>query len=462
MNNENWDYDKMNELLDLTDDNPTEDLTETEINGLDEDNETEQEQKPQGFSKNPWTKLTLIALVAGLGFGTVGFFLANIPTTGNSTSAERLNSEKEEEEIEIRSNEEELKAQLAVARQERQMIELGERMNNELPNVVIEKPKKIPEPEIIVESPPLISPIHEAPPPVYQPPTPKSNPPTPKPNPPPQHSLNDWLALAGMGSYGGGVVNSEQSQQPEQPPPRQIINQPTVQPVVNTQPRINLLAQSNPQNNLSREEQRLMGRTFLRAGTRVKAEIVNSMIAVEGESPFLAVITSEPIEVDGRIVIPAGTEIIFESGVHSSGLVVANAISLFMDSTEIELPSQVLQLRTGEGQPLMASRQNNPRGEILRRDATGFALGALGKVGEITNRARTTSTFTGVTGTGSTSTFNEPNYTGAVLEGGFNPLARQWEQRNQDAIKQLQNQGVVWAIPPGQSVEIIIARSFSL
>ena len=465
---ETWDYNGVNQLLDLTDvySEDEEENTETTVieDEFDDELMEEEEPKKKGFAKNPFLKMALIGGIIGAGALFIGAIFSLRPTTQNNV-VEVENSEPEEIVEEIGNEGRVMASQVALAEQERRMRELGEQMDRPVPTLVVDEEITPPEPVIIEPepAPQPPAPIMYEPEPepfVFQEPAPEPPPsvsapaPPPAPEPPPVHSMQDWLALANIGSYGGGVINNEQSRQTSQP--RQVVNnnQPTAQQVSQ---------QITRQPSLSSDERRLMGNTrTIRAGTRVKAEIVNSMIAVQGESPLLAVITSEPIEVDGRVVIPTGTEIIFESAVHSSGMVIGNAISLFMDSREIELPPQVLQLRASEGQPLMAQRQNNPRGDILRRDAGSFVLGALGKVGEISNRPRTTSTFNGISGSGTTSSFDEPNYTGAILEGGFNPLARQWESRNQQAISQLQGQGDIWMIPLNQPVEIIIARSFSM
>lgn len=481
---DSWDYEKVNELLGLNSEIDSESPLDGDDSGFftdddEEEEKTEETEKRKGLAKNPWAKVGLIAGLGGLGLWAVSLVFSFAPKTSNTgiTTAENSSGTAETEAVDM---EETIRPQLAVARQEAEIERLSKLLDKKesTPTLIIDKsdteltpiePEIItpvqPEPVIYNDPQPVYNqqPVFEPEPVTYReppttptptppPPTPTPTPsPPPAPEPPKVNSMGDWLALASMGSYGGGVVQPEKPQPTvNTTEPRQTINEPTTQPVV--------------QNNVTREKQILMGNkpSMVKAGTRIKAEIVNSMIAVDGESPLLAVITSEPVEVDGKVVIPTGTEIIFESSVHSTGMIIANAIGMLMDNQEVELPRQVLQLRTSGGEPLMATRQNNYGGQVLRRDGGNFILGALGKVGEISNRPRTTSTFNGIGGNSTSSTFDEPNYSGAVLEGGFNPLARQWERRNERAIQELQRQGVVWAIPPGQSVEIIIARSFSL
>lgn len=449
-----WDYDKINELLDLDPEVDSESPLETP-DTFDDEQEEQEKPKKNGLAKSPWAKLALVAGLGGLGL----WFISLIFSFAPSSNTNIVQEESEEIETQTVDTEETVRPQLAVARQQSELERLSRLLDEEeeTPTLVIDEPEPvviepIPEPTPPPAPPPEPMIFNDPPPIVYNDPTP----PPPPPEPPPQNTMDDWYALANMGSYGTGVVQRPSSE------PRNVINnneQPATQTVVDE----DIIIQQRPQS-LTREEQRLMGNIppVIRAGTTIKASIVNSLIAVDGEAPYLAVVTSEPIEVDGKVVIPTGTEIIFESSVHSTGMVIASATSMFMNNQEFTLPEQVLQLRRSGGEPLMATRQNKNGGQILLRDAGSFVLGALGKVGEISNRPRTTSTFNGINGTSTTSTFEEPNYTGAVLEGGFNPLARQWERRNQEAISALQSQGVIWTIPIGQPVEIVIGRSFSM
>ncbi len=89
-------------------------------------------------------------------------------------------------------------------------------------------------------------------------------------------------------------------------------------------------------------------------------------------------------------------------------------------------------------------------------------MGALTKAGELSNRASSTSTFSGLGGVSSTSTYNEPNYVGAILEGGLGPLGEQWQQRNQQAISEMQNLSRLWWLDAGIEVLIWVTSSVEL
>lgn len=89
-------------------------------------------------------------------------------------------------------------------------------------------------------------------------------------------------------------------------------------------------------------------------------------------------------------------------------------------------------------------------------------MGALSKVGELTNRATSSSTFNGIGGTSQSQTYGSPNYLGAVLEGGFSNLSGQLLSRNQQAIKELRNRPQLWWVEAGGTVEIVVSRSFYL
>jgi hypothetical protein len=463
---ETWDYEKMNQLLGLTGDEEQ----ETEVEEFEEEDfiEVEEQPKKKGIAKNPWVKLALIAACTASGFLAVAFLFASAPLGGGGTGAESVATEEKKEEIEQISNElEVLKAELALARQDQQMREMAARMDSQepldsqVPSVVIAAeeeeiiPEPVavpPEPEIRVASPPpprqvsrqvSVEPVGSPPPPPVKSATTKPTSPLVKP----EDSLATWHELASLGSYGGAVV----SQQP-----------------VAIAPAVDVAMVEGTTLVLGADEQRLLGGVSevggntLRSGTRIPGEIVNSVIAAGQDSAYIAVITSQPVIIEGQQVLPAGTEVLFGfSSIHSSGMVLASAIALVVEGREIEVPEGVLQLRAPEGKPLMAQKQNTTGGEIARRQATGFVIGALGKVGEISNRPQSVSSSGSFGNFSNTTTYNSPNYVGAVLEGGLSPLSRQWEQQNQQAIRELQQRGDLWVIPLGQPIEIVVNRSFS-
>ncbi|WP_048323260.1 TrbI/VirB10 family protein, partial [Crocosphaera watsonii] len=161
-------------------------------------------------------------------------------------------------------------------------------------------------------------------------------------------------------------------------------------------------------------------------------------------------------------VLKAGSTVIFAVSSVQSGIIDSRAVAVISDGQEWKLDNDALQIRLSNGSPLIAKLKDNYSGEIARRDGATFIMGALTKTGELANRATSTSTFSGIGGVSSTSTYNEPNYVGAVIEGGFGPLTEQWQQRNQQAIGEMQNLSRLWWLDAGIPVQIWVTRSVDL
>lgn len=211
----------------------------------------------------------------------------------------------------------------------------------------------------------------------------------------------------------------------------------------------------------------------LQVGQRVTGHLLTPIIGsqtTENESSAkerFVVRLDEPLkDAQGQIVVEAQSTMIFElTRIQESGLVESEAVALIRGGIESELPKGVLRLRGENGQPLLAQRRNDVSGEIARRDGLLFTLGALGKVGEVLNRPETTTSTVSTNGTfsqSSSSSTGEPNLLGAVLEGGFNPLAEQISERNQSEIESFLERPQLWYVPQSQSVQIFVNSSFEL
>ncbi|WP_239005511.1 TrbI/VirB10 family protein [Gloeothece citriformis] len=219
------------------------------------------------------------------------------------------------------------------------------------------------------------------------------------------------------------------------------------------------------------EEMELLGDSptqshIIPVGTIAFAQIATSIIwaqGMESSDPFVVTL-SEPIsDLNGIEVLPEGTEIIFlVDQIHDSGMVIGDAIAIRLDGQEMELPRGVFALRAPGGKPLIAVLRNDARGDIARRDAMGFVVGALGKVGEVVNRPTSTSSSSGFGGFSQSSTYDSPNITGAVLEGGFEPLSEQMKRRNEREIDELQDRERLWYLKDGTKVQIQVNRLLEL
>ena len=432
----------------------------------------------KSFSRNPYVKFALISLVVG----SVAIFLGLLFAQGNSiystfskdssladSSSNGVNNpEKQLDETDsLEERNAKLSGELALAEQNDQIKAIKDKLDNEkdIPTVSVEKPKTNPTPATT----PVVK--TQAPTPRVQQPQPIKNvvsqPPrhiaTPRPPQPQSLSpvqqrdpIEQWQQLAQLGSYGGG----------------QQVNQVLI---AQTQPQTQLQPQPNSNNNILEVDtlpqttlvSQSLG-TSLPLGQQVSG-VLSTPIAVpvdlrNATADFVFMVTlEEPLKShQNETVLKAGSTVIFAVSSVQSGIIDSRAVAVISDGQEWKLDNDALQIRLSNGSPLIAKLKDNYSGEIARRDGATFVMGALTKAGELANRATSTSTFSGIGGVSSTSTYNEPNYVGAVIEGGFGPLTEQWQQRNQQAIGEMQNLSRLWWLDAGIPVQIWVTRSVDL
>ena len=430
------------------------------------------------FSRNPYVKFALISLVVG----SVAIFLGLLFAQGNSiystfskdssladSSSNGVNNpEKQLDETDsLEERNAKLSGELALAEQNDQIKAIKDKLDNEkdIPTVSVEKPKTNPTPATT----PVVK--TQAPTPRVQQPQPIKNvvsqPPrqiaTPRPPQPQSLSpvqqrdpIEQWQQLAQLGSYGGG----------------QQVNQVLI---AQTQPQTQLQPQPNSNNNILEVDtlpqttlvSQSLG-TSLPLGQQVSG-VLSTPIAVPvdlrnatGDFVFMVTLEQPLKSHQNETVLKAGSTVIFAVSSVQSGIIDSRAVAVISDGQEWKLDNDALQIRLSNGSPLIAKLKDNYSGEIARRDGATFIMGALTKTGELANRATSTSTFSGIGGVSSTSTYNEPNYVGAVIEGGFGPLTEQWQQRNQQAIGEMQNLSRLWWLDAGIPVQIWVTRSVEL
>ena len=436
----------------------------------------------KSFSRNPYVKFALISLVVG----SVAIFLGLLFAQGNSiystfskdssladSSSNGVNNpEKQLDETDsLEERNAKLSGELALAEQNDQIKAIKDKLDNEkdIPTVSVEKPKTNPTPAAT----PVVK--TQAPTPRVQQPQPIKNvvsqPPrqiaTPRPPQPQSLSpvqqrdpIEQWQQLAQLGSYGGGQQVNQvliAQTQPQTQPQTQLQPQPNSNNnilEVDTLPQTTLVSQS-------------LG-TSLPLGQQVSG-VLSTPIAVpvdlrNATADFVFMVTlEEPLKShQNETVLKAGSTVIFAVSSVQSGIIDSRAVAVISDGQEWKLDNDALQIRLSNGSPLIAKLKDNYSGEIARRDGATFIMGALTKTGELANRATSTSTFSGIGGVSSTSTYNEPNYVGAVIEGGFGPLTEQWQQRNQQAIGEMQNLSRLWWLDAGIPVQIWVTRSVDL
>ncbi len=202
-------------------------------------------------------------------------------------------------------------------------------------------------------------------------------------------------------------------------------------------------------------------------GQYIKGTLSTPLVFAGSKEDYFLVKIQEPlIDKKGKLLLLEGDEVVLKIvDVYSSGLVVSEVTGLIRNGMEYRLPAGVLRIRGKNGNPLIAEQKGDINNEIAKRDASIFALGSLAKVGEILNQPENqTSTFSSGSdfSQSTTSTSREPNYLGAVLEGGFKPLTEEYLQRNQQQVQELLQRQKLWYVEQGSEVQVFVNKSFEL
>lgn len=488
-NQADWDEAKLAALVGLDSDSDSETEQPGSLNSqenltgknvVDQADLFEEETKPEPhdnktkrpLAKNPYAKLTFIALGLSVVFGIGGFALttmmSNPPKLAKEAAVDSPSSQEipsvvvEKEE----TDEGKLKTQLALSTQAEELNKLDEKPDKKTTSLNTPEPTPTPTTAAPTQAPSAINrpPVSQPPPPQPQrvaisPPPPRlipkprqepasgsfptlSPPPPPPPvqkapTPPPivqeakaqEDQTEQWAKLASLGSYGQVVL--------PQPDGGELANVP---PVTYQQ-----LSQ------------------IIQVGTVVTGEIaVPVAIPEDGTGQrFVVALTEDLLDMDGQVAAASGQFLVFEvEGVDSSGLVSVKAVSVVDEEGNERAISAAFALES-DGHPLVAQKLFDVGSDVASMDFGIFALGAVSKVGEILNRPKqqsTTSTSGSSTSTSSTSTSGEPNLLGAIMEGGATPVLDAISKRNEEAIERMNDLDNAWVLPPGLRVVIRVTQ----
>ena len=510
-NQPNYSNEDINQLLGLEFRPVT--LTDEENNELVFDNEsielTEiEETNRKSWSSNPWAKLGLIGGVLGFVFLGIGTFVTVTGNLATSSNLQANQSENEETTEDSGPSEAEtlaaLKAKAALAGQESELNRL------KAVDEPLEQQEQQPETNLVSTEPQQPVKAVSTPPPRPQTvavrPTPKPLPKpvraTSRPSTPPVRQtppsattktvdpLQQWQTLAQIGSYGGGESpeSTEAATGNEQLSTNQVALAnsyhntssiiPRTQPIpvpnhgvtkVSTNPT--RVAQNINQNSHVSEEKRfLSGNTTaqqITIGQRATAVLESSLISESNrrQNDFVerfVVTLSTPLSNDqGVEILPTGTPMLVAvRSVHDSGKVTAVVESVVKNGQEINLPSGAMFLRDAGGNPLMASLMQSGQRERMEANATTFVMGALSKTGELLNRG-STSTFISGGNFSQSQQFDEPNYIGGLLEGGFTPLAERMNQQHENRLSSLDSRTPLWIVEQGTTVEVFVNQTIN-
>ncbi|MFP4008568.1 MAG: TrbI/VirB10 family protein [Spirulinaceae cyanobacterium] len=496
--NTQWTTEKLGELVGLSDRlNP--DQEEDNVIQTSEFFEDPHDHKSQrGFADNPWSKVGLVYGVVGIGALVFGYFLTQIFAGNSSQIAETETPETSETVVFDEAPNSEvgrLKTELALSEQAERMQEIEQGRSPQTSLALSE-----PEPEsesdnetersptpprrpvqstsssgrAIASNPPRSAPRRTS---ISRQP-PSATPPPPKPitNPTPKSDIydpNERLAM--LQSY--GVYTSQL--EPE-------ANSSSLRTATSENPRLGAISRQNEvptaqvaSSDLTADEAAILTGNPLQpsdhleveVGSRAEAVLVTPIVwaeELEGEEmpQFVVALAQDWVNADGETVLKEGTELVFVlEQIHASGLVIADATTLILpDGSEQALPPGAITLNGSQGAPLAADLIRLGEDEIARRDLQVALFGALGNLGQVLNRPEQENRFS------TSSTFGEssqtlvrngnPNWAGALLEGGFSSLVEPRIERNQTQIEALRDRPALWYLEAGHPVEILVNHSF--
>ncbi|MDX2244967.1 MAG: TrbI/VirB10 family protein [Leptolyngbyaceae cyanobacterium bins.302] len=169
----------------------------------------------------------------------------------------------------------------------------------------------------------------------------------------------------------------------------------------------------------------------------------------------------------GTVAFPAGTQMIARvNTIAESGMVQLEIVAAVAPDTQgselIHIPTGSILIAGEDGKPLMAENYNPDRHRIARMDAQIALMGALGQVGALLNRPENESTTTSPYLSSTSITNGRSNILGGLLQGGFNALLGQTQQRQQQEIQTILQRPRIWFVPAGQPVQVFVNSSFQV
>ncbi|MBD2166319.1 hypothetical protein H6G04_18145 [Calothrix membranacea FACHB-236] len=454
----------------------------------------------QSLSSNPFAKLGLVGTTTLAVVLVAGGFLTQM-MNGSSQKAKKKNtspdvkspvvSESPQPELEIET----LKTKLALTEQA-EAVKLAQQqlrgiqippqpiasrpaIKSNAPRIVtVERIVDVPQPpQTAVNSQPLPPPQIVAAQPNIKPEIKPVVNATPKPKLDPYQM---WASLAKLGSYGqvgsnnqaqADVNNLETASTPNTNTPEMAQQANNSQPEATPTPETTT---ENPaeQSTIIAAKEGKQSEKSIAVGSSVKGVLATAVFGQtmnagsnnEDETPqnTFVVQLQQPLKsADGKVAIPAGTELLTEiRSLSDQGLLQLDVVKAIAkngnEMTENSLPSNAMIIRGANGKPLLAQQFPNRGSSIAGMDLGMFVLGGLGKAAELMNRSESQVVTTNAGGTVVSSTNPQSNLLAGVLEGGMNTVVPQIAQRNQQAAAEMMQRTNVWFLPAGTEVEIYV------
>ena len=294
-----------------------------------------------------------------------------------------------------------------------------------------------------------------------------------------------WQQLANIGSYGGKLSpTSHPEWSTANPQAEQAILEPkiaSIETTLSTHSETQEVPQSlsvqatNPPI-LEEAESRILNapspQTTLMAGSTSSGIVTTSLVLDEiqnresgrssnrsSQEQFTVVLTQPLKDESGAIVMPANTHLVVQvNQVSSTGRIQSTAIAAHWNqngtSRSVRLPTNAIQIRGKNGQPLFAHQSNKGK-EITALDARQFLLGAVrGAADQLTQSNTQIEAANGTTIV--TQNNGRSNLLAGALKGGTDAVLRSISERNQQAIAAMQNRSAIRSLEAGEAVQVFV------
>ncbi|MBW4558054.1 MAG: TrbI/VirB10 family protein [Trichormus sp. ATA11-4-KO1] len=471
---------------------------------------------------SPWSRLGIIGVPLGIGF-LIFYFLFNNIINGNSQATNQSTKPTETEATEqstSESNDGDVYAQLALARQSEQLEKIYQQKQEapspELPETSKVKPETVPN-QSLTPPPP-------APPPPAPPPPPPRNysPPPPPPTPtPPRVTLERELTqapdpiselnrLRKMGSFGNIAyaaneneslpasqpiltrIESEENE-PELPitSPHQITpNALSREGIEKIEPRWQVEKQSRQAkmndlkiasvNFLPQEAQIINERRsrYLVVGEFASGTLITPLVKEQSTDTnnqqnedgkhYVARLTEDLKDNYGNVAIARGSLMALEMlSVDGASYAQVQVTSIIKDNTEYPISAGAITVQGDGGKPLIAQQHKDKGGEIARYDLTVGLVSGLEKIGEIINQPDIEDDIEDELLDGRIRRRRRVNNSrrnigGAVLEGAFGSLSEIIGRRAETSTQEILARPNVWYIPKDTKLTFLVNRTLEL
>lgn len=185
---------------------------------------------------------------------------------------------------------------------------------------------------------------------------------------------------------------------------------------------------------------------------------VEDLELAEQPQRFAIEISQPLLDLSGEVYISQGSLLIAQlKNTSQSGMVILEIKGAITPSRGIlEIDPDILSITNNTGSPLIAVSQSQ-RGRKQSRNLSVMA--GLSKVGQLLNRADSTTRYSSFGSSSSIETNRDANILGGILEGTFGELHRQTVEVESKELEKILDRPSVWMIPSGTSVRVLVNNS---